>query len=130
MSDQGVSCVIPVFNGGRVLAEAIDSVLAQTRAPEQILVVDDGSTDATAEVAAAYGTRLSYVFQENLGPAAARNAGMKMVTGEFVAFLDADDWWHPEKLEKQLAGRDVNKMQQEKMDCLLKRKEGKKKKMY
>jgi glycosyltransferase involved in cell wall biosynthesis len=98
-----ISCIIPVYNGERYLGEAIDSILAQTSRPLEIIVVDDGSTDGTAEVAAGYGDRLSYVRQNNAGPAAARNLGLNLAQGEFVAFLDADDLWHPEKLRRQMA---------------------------
>jgi glycosyltransferase involved in cell wall biosynthesis len=96
------SCVIPVFNGERYLEEAVDSVLAQSHRPIEVIVVDDGSTDGTSEVAASLGGQVSYVRQENQGPAAARNTGLRMAQGEFVAFLDVDDQWHPEKLERQL----------------------------
>lgn len=98
-----ISCIIPVYNGERYLREAIDSILAQTYRPLEIIVVDDGSTDGTADVAASYGARLDYVRQSNAGPAAARNRGLSLAQGEFVAFLDADDLWHPEKLACQMA---------------------------
>ena len=98
-----ISCIIPVYNGERYLREAIDSVLAQAHRPLEIIVVDDGSTDGTADVAAGYGARLDYVRQSNAGPAAARNRGLSLAQGEFVAFLDADDLWHPEKLQRQMA---------------------------
>ena len=97
-----VSCIIPAYNGERFLAEALGSIAAQTHRQHEIIVVDDGSTDATAAVAhACAGVR--YVRQENAGGAAARNRGIGMAGGAFVAFLDADDRWHPEKLERQVA---------------------------
>jgi len=98
-----VSCVIPVFNGERFLAEAIKSILGQTYNNLEVIVVDDGSTDSTAEVVASFGDAVIYVRQENAGPSTARNRGIQEAHGEFIAFLDADDVWHEEKLEKQLA---------------------------
>lgn len=98
-----ISCVIPVYNGERFLADAIDSALAQSHRPVEILVIDDGSTDATAGVAARYGSRISYCYQENAGPAAARNRGIEAARGDLVAILDADDLWHSEKLARQSA---------------------------
>jgi glycosyltransferase involved in cell wall biosynthesis len=85
------------------LAEALDSILAQTHQPLEILVVDDGSTDRTATVAADFGSQIQYRRQENGGEASARNHGLSVAQAEFVAFLDADDLWHPEKLARQIA---------------------------
>lgn len=98
-----VSVIVPVYNGERFLAEALDSVLAQSSAPYEIIVVDDGSTDGTPEVAARYRERVRYLRQDNAGPAAARNAGLMRAGGEVMAFLDADDLWHPDKLARQAA---------------------------
>ena len=98
-----VSVVLPVFNGERYLAEAIESLFRQTHQPLEIIVVDDGSTDATAEVIASCGDRVRALRQANSGPAAARNRGVLEGRGEFVAFIDADDLWHAEKLARQLA---------------------------
>ena len=98
-----VSCVVPVFNGARFLAEALESILGQTHPPFETIVVDDGSTDATPDVVRSYGDRVVYIRQENRGPAAARNTGLKRSSGEFLSFLDADDLWHQEKLSRQLA---------------------------
>jgi glycosyltransferase involved in cell wall biosynthesis len=97
-----ISCIVPVYNGGRYLREAVDSIVEQTHRPLEIIVVDDGSTDETAEVAANYGDRIKYLRQPNLGYAAAKNSGLDSARGEFIAFLDADDVWHPEKLARQL----------------------------
>src|SRR5712692_6205416 len=98
-----ISCIVPVFNGERYLAEALESILKQSYRPLEIIVVDDGSTDGTANVVARYGAKVRCLRQPNSGPAIARNLGLSAATGEFVAFLDADDLWHPEKLERQMA---------------------------
>jgi len=97
-----ISCVVPVFNGERYLKEALDTILAQTYRPLEIIVADDGSTDGTAAVVAGYGASVRYLSQPNAGPAAARNLGLGTTRGAFVAFLDADDLWHPEKLARQM----------------------------
>jgi glycosyltransferase involved in cell wall biosynthesis len=97
------SCIVPVYNGERYLGETLDSILAQTYRPIEIIVVDDGSTDGTAAVAAGYGDRVRYVWQANAGEAAARNRGLNAAEGEFIAFDDADDLWSPEKLARQMA---------------------------
>jgi glycosyltransferase involved in cell wall biosynthesis len=99
-----VSCIIPVYNGERFLAESIESVLAQTYDCDlEIIVVDDGSTDGSADIARGFGGAVRYVHQENAGPAAARNRGLAEARGEFISFCDADDLWLETKLEKQCA---------------------------
>jgi glycosyltransferase involved in cell wall biosynthesis len=98
-----ISCIVPVFNGERYLSEALDSILQQTYTRHEIIVVDDGSTDATPAVAARYGRSVRYIRQDNRGPQAARNAGVSSAQAEFIAFLDSDDVWHPAKLERQIA---------------------------
>jgi glycosyltransferase involved in cell wall biosynthesis len=98
-----VSVIIPTYNYGRFVAEAIESALGQTRPPVEVIVVDDGSTDETADVVRRFGERVRYIRQENLGVCAARNRGVAESSGEFIAFLDADDTWEPMKLEKQIA---------------------------
>jgi glycosyltransferase involved in cell wall biosynthesis len=103
LADPLVSCIVPVFNGERYLREALDSVLQQTYRQLELIVVDDGSTDGTAEIVVSYGDRLSALRQTNAGPAAARNRGLDETRGEFVAFLDADDLWHADKLIRQMA---------------------------
>jgi len=98
-----ITCIVPTHNGGRYVHEAIDSILAQTHRPIEIVVIDDGSTDDTAEVVARYGDQVTYHWEADVGPPAARNAGLRRAHGELVAFLDGDDLWHPEKLERQMA---------------------------
>jgi glycosyltransferase involved in cell wall biosynthesis len=100
---RSVSVIIPTYNYGRFISEAIESVLAQTRAPKEIIVVDDGSTDDTAEVVARFGTKVRYVRQENAGVCAARNRGVGESDADLIAFLDADDVYVPTSLEKQVA---------------------------
>jgi glycosyltransferase involved in cell wall biosynthesis len=97
-----VSVIIPTYNYARFLGEAIDSVLAQTYPVKEIIVVDDGSTDGTASILAKYGDGVQVFRQQNRGPAAARNEGVKHAGGELIAFLDADDSWVPDKLAKQV----------------------------
>jgi glycosyltransferase involved in cell wall biosynthesis len=103
MTQPLISCIVPVFNGEHYLGEALESILNQTYRPLEIIVADDGSTDGTAAIAARYGTQVRYLWQSNSGPGAARNLGLTAALGEFVAFLDADDLWHPGKLERQMA---------------------------
>jgi len=96
-----VSVVIPVYNGERYVNETLKSVLSQDYEPVEIIVVDDGSTDKTADIVLSHET-LHYIYQENQGPSAARNTGIVAAQGEFIAFLDADDMWEPEKLSLQV----------------------------
>ncbi|MBD2071195.1 glycosyltransferase [Leptolyngbya sp. FACHB-671] len=103
-----VSVIIPAYNCAEYIAETIESVLNQTYSDYEIIVVDDGSTDATREVAKAYGDRLQYVYQQNQGAAAARNRGMRLARGELIAFLDGDDLFSPDKLAVQVAYFDAN----------------------
>lgn len=98
-----VSVVIPAYNAAWCVGRAIESVLAQQFRDFELLVVDDGSTDGTAAVLARYGDAIRVVRQPNGGLSNARNAGIRESRGEFVAFLDADDWWLPEKLGRQIA---------------------------
>jgi glycosyltransferase involved in cell wall biosynthesis len=98
-----VSVVIPTYNSGPFVTQAINSVLAQSVPPVEVIVVDDGSTDDTPERLEPYRPRLRYVRQANQGVSAARNRGVREAKAEFVAFLDADDVWHPRKLEFQTA---------------------------
>lgn len=96
-----ISVIIPAFNRGHTLPRALDSVRAQTRAADEILIVDDGSTDNTAEVLTAF-PRVHCIRQENRGVSAARNTGIRAATGDWLAFLDSDDEWRPRKLELQV----------------------------
>lgn len=98
-----VTCIIPVYNAGSYLAESIESALSQSRPPDEIVVVDDGSTDNSASVAGRYADAVTCIRQSNAGPASARNRGLRHASGTMIAFLDADDWWHPEALERHLA---------------------------
>jgi len=98
-----VSVLIGVYNARLYLGEAIESVLAQTYRPLELVVVDDGSTDGSGEVARSYGDRLRFASQENAGNGAARNAAVGLASGELYAFLDADDCFFPDKIERQWA---------------------------
>jgi glycosyltransferase involved in cell wall biosynthesis len=100
--DPTVSFVVPVHNGAVYLGECLQSILAQTVPPLEVLVVDDGSTDASAEIASACGAPVVSLRQRHRGQAAARNRGVAAAQGELVAFLDADDCIPPEKLERQI----------------------------
>jgi glycosyltransferase involved in cell wall biosynthesis len=102
MSQPQVSVIIPSYNCARYLPEAIDSVFAQTYQDFEIIVVDDGSTDNTPEVLQRYGDQLQAVHQRNQGVALARNQGIRLASGKWIAFLDADDVFLPHKLEAQL----------------------------
>jgi glycosyltransferase involved in cell wall biosynthesis len=99
-----VSAIITTYNYERFIAAAIESVLGQTRPPDEVVVVDDGSTDGTAAIVARYAARgVRYVYRANGGAGAARNTGLRETRGTLVTFLDADDRWLPDKLARQLA---------------------------
>ena len=98
-----ISVIIPAYNGDRYIAQAIDSVLAQTYTNYEIIVVDDGSTDNTSNIVQAYGDRVHYIYQENQGVAVSRNRGIRASQGEYIAFLDQDDIFFPNKLLEQLS---------------------------
>ncbi|WP_406695897.1 glycosyltransferase family A protein [Singulisphaera sp. Ch08] len=97
-----ISTVIPAYNYERYVTAAVESALAQSYPHQEVIVVDDGSTDETRKRLAPYEGRIRYLYQENRGLSAARNSGIRAARGEFVAFLDADDLWHPEKLATQV----------------------------
>jgi glycosyltransferase involved in cell wall biosynthesis len=96
-----VSAIIASYNYAHFVVEAVESALAQSR-PCEVIVVDDGSTDDTRARLASFGHRIKYIYQKNAGISAARNAGVRASRGEWLAFLDADDVWHPHKTERQL----------------------------
>jgi glycosyltransferase involved in cell wall biosynthesis len=96
-----ISVPMCVYNGETYLAEAIDSVLSQTYRPIELILVDDGSTDRSGEIARGYGERLTYIHQAHAGIGVARNRGLAASRGEFIAIQDADDIWVPEKLTIQ-----------------------------
>jgi glycosyltransferase involved in cell wall biosynthesis len=98
-----VNVIVPCHNAARFIGEALESALHQTHRETTVLVVDDGSTDASAEVAASYGERVMVMLQPKRGVSAARNRALDVSDAEFIAFLDADDRWHPKKLSRQLA---------------------------
>ncbi|MCI5105822.1 MAG: glycosyltransferase [Pseudomonadales bacterium] len=102
MNKPTVSVIIPSYNRGQSLPRALDSVLAQTRPAEEIIVVDDGSDDGTAAMLARDYPELACLVQENRGVSAARNTGIRAARGDWIALLDSDDEWLPQKLERQL----------------------------
>lgn len=98
-----ISVIIPVYNGEKHLKEALESVFAQTGCALEVIVVDDGSTDASRQVALQFKEKIRYVFQQHGGIGKARNRGVQIATGEYLAFLDCDDLWPPNKLSEQIA---------------------------
>ncbi|MHC4288004.1 MAG: glycosyltransferase family 2 protein [Planctomycetota bacterium] len=103
-----ISAVIPAYNADKYIARSIDSVLSQTRPVDEIVVVDDGSTDNTAAVIKSYGDKIRYIHQPNAGVSAARNTGIEAATGDWIAFLDADDEWVSERIQWQIELLDRN----------------------
>ncbi len=100
-SPHTVSVVIPAYNAEAVLPRALESVFQQTHPVEEVIVVNDGSRDRTAEVMASYGAKIIGIHTDNRGAAAARNSGIQRATSHWIAFLDADDEWHADKMERQ-----------------------------
>jgi glycosyltransferase involved in cell wall biosynthesis len=98
-----VSVVISTYNSAQFLPATVESVLAQTFKDYELIIVDDGSTDNTQEVLAPYRGRLNYIYQENKKYSRARNTGIRAASSQYIAFLDSDDVWYPEKLEEQVA---------------------------
>jgi len=102
-----ISTIIPVYNREKYIAEAIDSVLAQTYKPIEVIVVDDGSTDNSAGIVKQYvNSSIRYTFQPNQGIGAARNTGIELAKGSYYAFLDSDDLWTPDKISLQMKAFD------------------------
>lgn len=97
-----ISVIIPVYNCDRYLSEAIKSVLNQTYKSLEIIIVDDGSTDKSAEIAKSFGDVIRYEFQSNSGLGATRNKGVELAKGDYLTFLDADDLWTENKLQLQI----------------------------
>ena len=103
-----VSAIIPTYNNPAMLVRAVESVLAQDYRDYELIIIDDGSRPQTREALEPYMDRIRYIHQENAGPSAARNHGIRESGGEFVAFLDSDDLWLPEKLSTQVAFMDAH----------------------
>ncbi len=101
MSAGTVSTIVPAYRAAATIGRAVDSALAQTLPPSEIIIVDDGSPDDLAGALAPYGDRVRLVAKPNGGAASARNFGIEQATGEWIAFLDADDYWEPQRLERQ-----------------------------
>jgi glycosyltransferase involved in cell wall biosynthesis len=97
-----VRVIIPAYNAGEYIEWAVHSVLDQTFKDCVIIVIDDGSTDDTKERLAPYSTQIRYVYQENQERSVARNHGIRCAQGDYIAFLDADDYWLPDKLARQV----------------------------
>jgi glycosyltransferase involved in cell wall biosynthesis len=97
-----VSVIIPTFNRATLIARALESVLSQDYTPIELIIVDDGSTDQTGEILQKYSAKIHYHYQGNSGVSAARNAGIRLSRGEFIAFLDSDDWWVQGKIRSQV----------------------------
>jgi len=97
-----VSVIIPTYNRSGTITRCIESVLAQTYQPIEIIIVDDGSTDDTSEILAGFIGRIKLVQQQNRGPSSARNLGFSLSCGTVVSFIDSDDTWHPQKIERQM----------------------------
>ncbi|MHC4784098.1 MAG: glycosyltransferase family 2 protein [Planctomycetota bacterium] len=97
-----ISVVIPAYNAEKHIARAIESVLAQTRPADEVIVIDDGSSDGTGDVVRSFGDKVIFIQQENAGASVARNAGIEAATSDWIAFLDADDEWLPNKLQLQV----------------------------
>ncbi|MES2124553.1 MAG: glycosyltransferase family A protein [Gemmatimonadota bacterium] len=108
MGPTRITAVIPAFNAAASIGSAIRSVLAQSRVPDELIVVDDGSTDGTPELAEAAGARV--IRQANAGPGAARNAGIASAEADWIALLDADDAWRPDRIERQLAALEADRV--------------------
>jgi len=103
-----VSCIVPTRNGEKFLAQTLESILAQTYRPIELIVVDDGSVDRSREIAAGFGDAVRLIAEHGTGPVVARNRGIGAARGEYIAFLDHDDLWVPEKLARQIEAFERN----------------------
>ena len=103
-----VSAIIPVFNSARTVAATIESIQAQTFRDFEVIAIDDGSSDTGPQVLASFGSAITVLRQPNRGPSAARNYGVRESSGEYLAFLDADDRWRPTMLERMVAALDTH----------------------
>jgi len=103
-----ISVIIPVYNGAAFIAQAVDSALAQDFSDVEVIVVDDGSTDGTGLILSKYGEKIRVLRQDNRGAAVARNAGAAIAHGEYLAFLDADDWWREDMLTLTYCALEAN----------------------
>ncbi|MDD2465991.1 MAG: glycosyltransferase family 2 protein [Desulfobulbus sp.] len=105
-NSNSISVIIPTFNRAKIIHEAIDSVLLQTYKPIEIIVIDDGSSDETKEALELYirEQKIRYIYQNNAGVSSARNVGIEISKGKWLAFLDSDDRWHPDKLQTHING--------------------------
>ena len=106
MINEFVSIITPCYNGARYISETIDAVIAQSYVNWEMIIVDDGSKDNSAEIINSYAqrdSRIHYIYQQNAGSAAARNNGIGQAKGQYIALLDADDLWYPSFLEKQIS---------------------------
>ena len=96
-----ISIIITCFNRQKYIAQAIDSALSQTMGDDEIIVIDDGSTDGSRKIIGAYADQVQYFHQDNAGASRAKNVGVERAHGEYISFLDSDDFWPPEKLQIQ-----------------------------
>ena len=103
MHRETVSVIIPYYRASRTIARAVESALGQTVRPHEILIVDDGCPEDAARATKQFGSSVKLIRKSNGGVASARNLGIEHAQGEWIAFLDADDYWEPSKLERQLA---------------------------
>ena len=97
-----ISVIVPTYNRAQQLPRALDSILCQSCSPKEIIVVDDGSTDETSALMTSEYPEIVFIQQQNTGVSSARNVGIKRASGDWIAFLDSDDEWLPEKLEIQM----------------------------
>src|SRR5713101_7619017 len=97
-----ITVVIPCYNYGEYISDAIKSILAQTYPVREIIVVDDGSTDDTSNQLSRFGKSVKHLYQPHRGPSSARNTGIQAAKYPWIAFVDADDWWLPRKIERQV----------------------------